>query len=144
MTETRVLMVEMPLFTHFVKNATRQAIFGMQIIDVTKSSELCLELIQNFHLDVLVVDLRSRSYALYANLKAISVQFPKLLIIGRVNDPNINYILDAIDVGVMGFIDDRTSYEELVQAIHTIRDGYPYLPQNVINKLSHNLQARTH
>jgi len=142
MSDTRVLMIETPLFSHFVKNVARRAYFGMDIIEGADRTQDEKELVRAHQPDVLIVDLRGQLISTFEIIKQISDEYPKMLIIGRTKNPEIEFILEAVSAGVVGFINDQTSCEELVRAIHTIRQGYPYYPQNVVDQVIHNLQTQ--
>ncbi len=143
MANTRVLMIETPIFSHFVKNATRRAIFGMEIVDVSCQMQNALELVRAHQPDVLVVDLRGQSIGIFDTLRKISIEYPQVLVIGRSKkDTGIDFVLDAVSAGVMGFINDLANCDELLDAIKTVRQGYPYFPQNVIHQVVLNLQAQ--
>jgi len=142
MSDTRVLMIETPLFSHFVKNASRRVIYGMEIVDVAGQAQNALELVSAYGPDVLVVDLRSHPYDLFSTLREINIACPRMLIIGRTKNPEIDFALDAVSAGVMGFINDQISYAELVKAIQTIRQGYSYFPENIVHQVVQNLQAQ--
>jgi len=142
MSDTRVLMIETPIYSHFVKNAIRRAICGVEIIDIVDQAQNALDLVRTLQPDILIVDLRNRSNALLNTLKTIGFENPKTLIVGRTKDPEIDFILEAVSAGVIGFINDQTSCDELLNAIHTIREGYPYYPQNVVHRVVKNLQSK--
>ncbi len=142
MNYTRVLMIEIPTFSHFVKNVTRKASLDMDVIDAVVEPENALELVRAHLPDVLVVDLRNESNGIFNILKTISSEYPRLLMIGRTKDPEINFVLDAVSAGVAGFINEHICLEELVKAVYTIRQGNPYFPQNIVHQVVQNLQAQ--
>jgi len=77
MSDTRVLMIETPIYSHFVKNAIRRAICGVEIIDIVDQAQNALDLVRTLQPDILIVDLRNRSNALLNTLKTIGLKIPR-------------------------------------------------------------------
>jgi DNA-binding NarL/FixJ family response regulator len=126
-----VLMIETPTFLHFVKRASLHIKYGVDIVGVVDNSKDALELIRSKQPEVLLVDIREASLNGLKILADIRSDYPQILAIGRVRNPDYKFILGAIAAGVIGFINDRAVYPELVRAIQAVRQGYPFLPQNI-------------
>lgn len=142
MVRARVLLIETPTFSHFVQQAAQHVLHGVDFIGVANTVENALELISVHQPDVLLVDLRGESLSGFASLNSILDKYPQALVVGRVDTQDYKFILEAIAAGVTGFINDQVSFHELCKAVHTVRQGYPFLPQNIEYRFVQELQRK--
>jgi len=140
--KTRILMIETPMFSHYVKNVTRRTSCGMEIIGGAPDVSDALALNQALGPDVIIVDIRDGSNIGIDKLIKTRNEFPGAIIIGRIKKSDKRFILDAVAAGAMGFVSDQTRVAELIEAISTVRQGFYFLPQNLIPQFSHGLQLQ--
>ena len=133
-------MIETPTFSHFVKNIVHRASCGVEIIGATADAGSILELINRYQPDVLIVDIRNASSGTFELLMKIRSENPYAQIIGRTKKPAYQFMLQVIGVGVMGFVNDQTPFNELIDAIGAVGSGYAYLPQNLASQFVQGLQ----
>ena len=143
MDNARVLMIETPLYTHYVKNVIRSETFGVEIIGTAANAQEALELIKIHYPDVLIIDIRDNLVASLETLMKIRSIYPDVLVVGRTNKIDNHFILQAAAAGVMGFVNEHTPIKELIDAIDSVRRGYPFLPQNLANQFVQELQYQS-
>lgn len=131
---TRVLMIETPIFAHFVKNMVRRTSFDLEVVGAVVNAGDALELIRTYQPDILIIDLQSSFQDGLNILMKICSAYPNAQIIGRIKNTSYEFIIQAISAGVKGFINDQTPFSELVKAIQTVKQGYAFLPNNIANQ----------
>lgn len=143
MFHTRVLMIETPTYTHFVKNIVHRTSCGVEIIGVAAVIKDALELICTQKPDVLIIDIRDSKMESLDALMKIRSEYPHAQIIGRIKNPEYEYLLQAIMAGAMGFVNDQTPFSELIDAIAAVKGGYAYLPQNLARQFVNGLHYQS-
>lgn len=143
MADTRVLMLETPIFSHYVSNSAHRTTCGVDIIGIAKDADEALK-VTHFHApDVILVDLQKESQDGYVSLVKLGKVYPRAWIIGRVKNLDKTKLLDAIEAGVMGFVSDQTCFYELIEAIQTVTQGNAFFPQAVLRQFVQGLQHQT-
>jgi len=140
MAGTRVVMIETPIFSHYVRNALCRTSCGVEIVGTAANAGVALELIRTHQPDVLIIDIRNESFDGLDTLMKIRSEYPSAPIIGRAKKPSYEYTLQAIAAGVRGFINDQTSFSELMEAVRAVQQGYAYIPQNLARQFMIGLQ----
>ena len=143
MDNARVLMIDSPLYTHYVKNVIRTEKYGVEIIGVAANAEQALELINTHYPDVLIIDIRDDFAVSLETLMKIRSIYPDVLVVGRTRKFDNHFILQAVAAGVKGFVNEQTSIKELIEAIKTVRRGLPFLPQNLACQFVQELQSQS-
>jgi DNA-binding NarL/FixJ family response regulator len=140
MCSVRVLMLETPLFSHHVGRAMQIAPADIQVVGVANTAHEVIEMIPTRKPDVIIVNLSTASQDSFRSLRMIRSAYPTTRIIGRTNDQDKIFILRSVEAGVMGFVHTTASQDQWLQAIHTVRQGYPFLPTRFVNQFVASLR----
>ena len=139
MSDMLVLIIEPPSLSQQIRRAARVAEEGrgIQVIGVAATAPEAMALMAAAPPDVLIIDLAENPAGGLQTLRAIRQQNNRVMILARADGADEDFILRAIQTGVMGFI---TGQEDLSAALHTLRQGEPYLPPLVAGQLVRGLQ----
>jgi len=131
MSTIRVLMLESPLYSHHISRAISLEAVGIEIVGVTQDVSAAEALMRTLTPDVLLVDLNKVWKENFEPLRTICRACPKTLVLARTRNLDRAFILNAIHAGVMGFLPADCHRDQILMAIHTLRQGNPYLPHEI-------------
>ncbi len=141
MTLVRILLIEQPIFSHFLQNLVQKINANLTIVGVAKNLEDALAQIQIYAPDVLLMELNPEEFPhRFQILAQIRAVYPSLQVIVHFQHCSTEVLLQAINVGVVGYLSDLPTATELLEAIEAVRQGKVYLPQNLTNQFVSALQ----
>jgi DNA-binding NarL/FixJ family response regulator len=145
MAPTRVLLITLPMFAHYVQTVLRRSSAGVEIIGVTDNTTEALLLISTCRPHLLIVDICAQSpiagFEIMLNIRQV---YPHALTIGytdQTDQTNKAAILQAVQAGVTGFIAAGADQPEISAAIAAVRRGNAYLPQQIAQQFVREFQA---
>ena len=100
----------------------------------TDNFENLIEKIKKNEINILIINIHSSFSKEYIDLiKKIRNNFHKVSIIILSASDDENIIFNCIKAGTKGFLSKESTYEELIQAIYTIRNGHDYFSKSISN-----------
>lgn len=107
----------------------------IQVIGEAENGRITLELVENLHPDIVVMDI---SMPLLNGLEAtrqIKKRFPETKVLILTMHVNEEYIFEIIDVGASGYIVKKAAPEELIMAIKAVAKGETFFSPSVSSKI---------
>ncbi len=142
MPKTRLLIID----DHpMMREALQMATLGeddLEVIGEAASAEEGFKLLETLQPDVILIDLLMPGMG---GLKAIEQLFranpgSRILVISSLEDED--KILAAIQAGALGYYPKTAARAHLLEAIRTVADGLPYLPNGIALKLFAGLRKQ--
>lgn len=113
-----------------------------KVVEEASDGEECLEKIQFSKPQVLLLDISM------PNMNGIKVleemkkrEFPVKTLILTAHD-DVDYLMEAVDVGADGYLLKESEFSELKQAIQTVMDGEQYIQPRLLPILNERLESR--
>jgi DNA-binding NarL/FixJ family response regulator len=114
---------------------------SIKVVDESCDGNECISKIRNSH-DVILLDINMPIMNGIETLKIITKRKkrPKILMLTVHNE--IDYLIEAIDIGADGYILKDSDSKELIRAIHTVARGEKFFQPDMIPLLNSKLIAR--
>lgn len=115
---------------------------SIKVVGETSNGEECLEKLEEFDPEVLLLDINmpgKNGIDVLKQMKADQSQI-KVLILTVHNE--LEYLMSAVDIGVDGYILKDSESSELKKAIRAVRDGENYIQPKLIPALNSQLINR--
>jgi len=90
--------------------------------------------------DIALIDLPQFAQPQQEQLQRIHEQYPRMLLIGRIYPPITISLQQVVSAHISGFIPVHSTKEEIIKAIQTVWQGYPYLPTAMTQHFFRELQ----
>ncbi|NNN09696.1 MAG: response regulator transcription factor [Acidimicrobiaceae bacterium] len=121
-----------------VREGTRQLLQqdpGLDIIGVASSGEEALEVLAKLQPEVVLVDVNLPLMSGLELARRVSENWPEIhvLIVSAYDD--FAYIVEALDIGVDGYLLKTASTKELIDAVHAVAEGVLVLDRQVSKRL---------
>ena len=121
-----------------VREGTRQLLqqdSDLDIIGVAASGEEALEVLDRLRPDVALVDVNLPEMSGLDLARHVVTNWPSIhvLIVSAYDD--FAYIVEALDIGVDGYLLKTASTKELIDAVHAVADGVLVLDRQVSRRL---------
>ncbi|TAF07859.1 MAG: DNA-binding response regulator [Nostocales cyanobacterium] len=107
----------------------------LEILGEAENGEIAINLVEELHPNVVLMDIRMPIMDGVAATKAIQTRFPatKILVLTTFDDDE--YVKAALQNGAMGYLLKDTPSEELAVAIRAVDKGYSQLSPEIVTKL---------
>lgn len=115
---------------------------SLEVIAEAKDGEECLEVLKNENPELLLLDIKmpkQTGFQVLDSMKKNGNTTP-VLILTASNE--IEYLMNALDIGVDGYLLKDCDSKELKKAIFTILDGKTYIQPNLIPMLNQKTKSR--
>ena len=120
------------------ENENRYADFAGCHFCLLKSGK-CLQVLNVFQPDVLLLDIESQGINDNSTIKKIKLLYPKIKILVLSNNHEIASIIEMIESGVNGYLLKDIEINELIVAIKNINGGKNYFHNTIISRIiEHN------
>jgi DNA-binding NarL/FixJ family response regulator len=106
----------------------------VEVIDAVSNVDVFLEKMMHLpatFVHVVIFNVYSPNDLEIENIRRIRKAFGRIPILVIAMNFNEIFLLKSIKAGAKGILSDRTSRDEIVQAIYTLRNGYEYLGKTV-------------
>lgn len=141
MNPIRVFIVDdHPLMRNALEMAI-EAAFDMQIAGEAANGKEALHLIPQVETDIVLMDLMMPEMNGLEATQALTRLLPEIRILILSSVDNEAEILQAVQLGAMGFITKNTQRDELLQAIRTVNAGEAYMPPKIAAKLMNTVRV---
>lgn len=113
----------------------------LEIVGEAENGKIAIDLISQFHPDVVLMDIRMPIMDGVAATQHIQQNFPSVKILVLTTFDDDEYVKAAIQNGAMGYLLKDTPSEELAVAIRAVDKGYTQLGPGIVKKLLTHFQA---
>jgi DNA-binding NarL/FixJ family response regulator len=113
----------------------------LEIIGEAENGKIALDLITQFHPDVVLMDIRMPIMDGVAATQLIHQNFPHVKVLVLTTFDNDEYVKTALQHGAMGYLLKDTPSEELAVAIRAVHKGYTQLGPGIVKKLLTQFQT---
>jgi len=139
----KVLVVDdFPLFRRGVRDLVVEGFQGAKIGEAGNAHEM-LELLRRKPWDVAVLDISMPGMNGLEALKQVKQEFPDLPVLVLSMYPEEQYAIRTIKAGADGYLTKSSAPEELVKAIHKVRDGGKYVSPSLGEALAFTVKPGT-
>jgi DNA-binding NarL/FixJ family response regulator len=107
----------------------------LEIVGEAENGEIAVNLVEEFHPDVVLMDIRMPIMDGVATTREIHQRFPKIKILVLTTFDDDEYVTAALQSGAMGYLLKDTPSEELAVAIRAVHKGYTQLGPGIVKKL---------
>ncbi|MBW4667887.1 MAG: response regulator transcription factor [Cyanomargarita calcarea GSE-NOS-MK-12-04C] len=107
----------------------------LEIVGEAENGEIAVKLVEEFHPDVVLMDIRMPIMDGVATTREIHQRFPKIKILVLTTFDDDEYVTAALQSGAMGYLLKDTPSEELAVAIRAVHKGYTQLGPGIVKKL---------
>ncbi|WP_315789347.1 response regulator transcription factor [Fischerella sp. JS2] len=107
----------------------------LEIVGEAENGEAAINLIENLHPDVVLMDIRMPIMDGVAATREIHKRFPNIQTLVLTTFDNDEYVTAALQNGAMGYLLKDTPSEELAVAIRAVHKGYTQLGPGIVKKL---------
>ena len=107
----------------------------LEIVGEAENGKVAIDLISQFHPDVVLMDIRMPIMDGVAATQQIQQNFPNVKILVLTTFDDDEYVKAAIQNGAMGYLLKDTPSEELAVAIRAVYKGYTQLGPGIVKKL---------
>jgi DNA-binding NarL/FixJ family response regulator len=107
----------------------------LEIVGEAENGEIAIQLIEKFHPDVVLMDIRMPVMDGVAATKEIQKRFTKSKVLVLTTFDDDEYVTAALQNGAMGYLFKDTPSEELAFAIRAVYKGYTQLGPGIVKKL---------
>jgi len=107
----------------------------LTVVGEAENGQLAIQLAQELHPDVILMDIRMPLMDGVAATREISQKFPQIKVLVLTTFDDDEYVQAAITHGAMGYLLKDTPSEELAIAIHAVHKGYTQLGPGIVKKL---------
>lgn len=141
MNPIRVFIVDdHPLMRNALEMAI-EAAFDMQIAGEAANGKEALHLIPQVETDIVLMDLMMPEMNGLEATQALTRLLPEIRILILSSVDNEAEILQAVQLGALGYITKNTQRDELLQAIRTVNAGEAYMPPKIAAKLMNTVRV---
>ncbi|MEZ4803916.1 MAG: response regulator transcription factor [Bacteroidia bacterium] len=119
-----------PLFRKAIKRLISNIPF-VQSCDEAENGKVALDMMQNGHYDVILLDLMMPVMAGDEAAKIIRNKYPECRIIILTMSDSKAQMIELLEIGVLGYVLKSTDEQELTNAIFDVCQGIPYLSKDV-------------
>jgi DNA-binding NarL/FixJ family response regulator len=105
------------------------------VIGEAENGQIAIQLAQELHPDVILMDIRMPLMDGVAATREISQKFPQIKVLVLTTFDDDEYVQAAINYGAMGYLLKDTPSEQLAVAIHAVHKGYTQLGPGIVRKL---------
>ncbi len=121
-----------------VREGTRQLLQqdpGLDVIGVASSGEEALDVLEELQPEVVLVDVNLPVMSGLELARRVTTTWPEIhvLIVSAYDD--FAYIVEALDIGVDGYLLKTASTKELIDAVHAVAEGVLVLDRQVSKRL---------
>jgi len=109
--------------------------FDTEHIKEAVDGEEAVQIAQNFHPDIILMDITMPKLDGIAATRQILTQNPDIQIIMLSMHTKIELLMDSFRAGCVGFVSKTSMLEELVTAIQTVSQGKTFLCSDISNVL---------
>ncbi len=109
---------------------------GITLLGEAEDGKALVELVQKLKPDIVVTDIKMPIMDGIEAAKKISALLPKTGIIGLSMFDEDDLIVDMLEAGAKGFLLKNTGKDQIVEAIKTVSQGYPYYCKTTSNRLT--------
>jgi two-component system, NarL family, response regulator NreC len=142
MQNIRVIVLEHSPISQLIKQVAGECVGHVEVIASTTDISEVLALIRSQRPDVIFVELTEDNTDALWPLDAIQIVNPNIPILVYIHNFKKDIILQLVKAGANGIICTVSDRVEIITAIQTLRNGYPYMPNNVVKQLISDLQRR--
>lgn len=113
----------------------------LEVVGEAKDGIEVEEKIQNTAVDILILDISMPKRSGIDVAKNLIKQFPNLQIIFLTMHKSEEILAEAFESGAKGYVLKENAFEELIKAIHTVREGKVYVSSVLAPTLLHGFLA---
>ena len=118
-----------------------EAVFDMQIAGEAANGKEALRLIPLVETDVVLMDLMMPEMSGLETIRALISVFPEIRILVLSSVDKEAEILQAVQLGALGYVTKNAQRAELLQAIRTVNAGEAFMPPKIAAKLMHTVRV---
>jgi DNA-binding NarL/FixJ family response regulator len=131
MTQQIIIADDHPLFRSALKQAVKQAVGAVDIIEADSINSLQEALACDADVDLVMLDLNMPGAHGFSGLVYLRGQFPALPVVVVSGTEDANIIRKAIACGAAGFIPKSAALEDMTEAIRTVLRGEISVPPGI-------------
>ncbi|ABA21650.1 two component transcriptional regulator, LuxR family [Trichormus variabilis ATCC 29413] len=113
----------------------------IEIVGEAENGKIAIDLIPQFHPDVVLMDMRMPIMDGVAATQEIQRNFPSVKVLVLTTFDDDEYVKAALQNGAMGYLLKDTPSEELAVAIRAVEKGYTQLGPGIVKKLLVQFQS---
>ena len=114
----------------------------MEVIGEAENGSTAVELVRVLQPDIVITDITMPSLNGMDATRQITHMFPQVKVIGLSGHTENFYIIGMFKAGASAYVLKQCLYDELFEAIQTVRQGGTYLSQQVTGKVTTNYIQR--
>ncbi|SFV89889.1 two component transcriptional regulator, LuxR family [hydrothermal vent metagenome] len=113
---------------------------GMQVDIAASSHHELLDMLEKYQIDILILDLNLGDLNGLGSLESVTKHYPSLPVLVLSAYPEEEYAVRAFKLGALGYLNKAVNASELIEAIHTIENGKPYISKTLAQTLPYGTQ----
>lgn len=130
---TRVLMADDHQMVADTLRIVLNTLNDFEIVDVVNNGWQALSYLEHTPVDIIIADLHMPLLNGIEMTIRLREKFPKVKVILLTMSEEKEYIKDAIDNGVFGYVMKSADKKELFEALHTVAKGSKYFSEKIHN-----------
>lgn len=115
---------------------------SIKVVGEAANGMECLENLEKYDPEVLLLDINMPEMNGIEVLKKMKENQSKVKVLILTVHNELEYLMNAVDIGVEGYIMKDSESSELKNAIRAVRDGENYIQPSLIPALNHQLLSR--
>nr|WP_300309855.1 response regulator transcription factor [Halomonas sp.] len=123
-----------PLFRDALSGVVDSALPGSELCEADCFSDLLVRLGENDEVDLVLLDLNLPDVAGLDGLARLRQHFPEVPVAVVSAESDRRIVLDALDLGAVGYVPKSTPRSALMAALRQILDGQVYLPAELLRR----------
>lgn len=125
-----------PLFRDALSGVVDSALPGSELCEADCFADLLVHLGENDEVDLVLLDLNLPDVAGLDGLARLRQYFPEVPVAVVSAESDRRIVLDALDLGAVGYVPKSTPRPALMAALRQILDGQVYLPAELLRRPS--------
>lgn len=113
----------------------------MDIIGEAENGLMAIDLVRERQPDIVITDITMPGLNGVEATREITQTCPNIKVIGLSGHTESSYIIEMLKAGASAYVFKQSLFEELIEAIHIVREGGTYLSRQIAGKFpAHDIQ----
>lgn len=108
---------------------------NFDVVALASRKEQLLDLLRQKTVHILVVNIHTLDTLVLNLIVQLNISFPKVKILVMSHNDSEDMVLKTIKAGAKGYLASEADYNELVEALLTLRNGYDYYSKSITHLL---------